>query len=579
MAEIPFDVQFFVEKNRNNKFEWLSFLISAMLFIGHGVIFHWIPNILRSKRDTSSLKHRSYFKFVNAWDFWTGCVAFKLPYRKKTYYCQPSILLLSAIFLAINSAFIVVETADLDYLPRYYIISKRISRVGIGNLLTLMLMTAKNDILGAMSGLQHDRMIWIHIWLGRYIWTLITIHVIMGLIYWLKMDFLIMIIIPPQIFGMISYGCLCFLTWASLRFIRKLSYEFFIIQHKIFSFIMLLLAFFHNTGNRAMVLISVHLIVFDRILSKVISFIHKRKSPTKGICSFKKLDDDTISVTIPVKMMKFSYDKWYSAFLPKIGFWKAGQHIFLNVPKVNFFQLHPFTIASLPDSKHIKLIIRKQNGFTKKLMNKIEKMQTEDEELGTVVKLKCTFHGPYGAHYQSLLSFDTSLFFGAGAGAAFVFPVALDLLKTIKERDDAEDYLYRSTEARVHIIWAVKRHENTIWMKHLYDELQEFISNGKLTVQIHYTQEEKEYTSSNSELESPIVMSPDIIKNYGRPNLDSIIQEQTAALISDKHTSSYKALAVCACGPPEFTDQIKVACQANRKVKNAPDIYCYTEVF
>ncbi|KAK6463858.1 ferric reductase NAD binding domain-containing protein [Scheffersomyces coipomensis] len=526
------------------------------------------------------------------------------------------------IFMIINAVFCLVQTEDIDYQPRYYVVSKRISKVALGNLLTLMLMTSKNDLLGAISGLQHDRLAFLHKWLGRYMFAMISLHFAMACVYWLGLDFPIMLMIPPQIFGFIAYGSLLVLTFGSLKLIRKLSYDFFIVQHKIFSFIMLLLAYFHNKGNAAAVLISVHLIVVDRILSKVVAFIHKRKSPTKAKCSFEKLDDETIAVTIPVKLLKFTYDSWYSKLLPKIGYWKPGQHIVLNVPKVNFFQMHPFTIASLPDSKHIKLIIRMQKGFTKRLMKKMVKLQEEDEEEGPIVKLKATFHGPYGGHFQSLLPFDTSLFFGAGSGCAFIFPVTLDLLRKIKEREEQNDYLHRPENAKVHIVWAIKKKENVSWIKHLHEELSEFIRSGKLTMDLYMTQEQSTITTESTYIEeessprtkheiksnyievdsSPhtsheskelfadisttsssisevsILDLPGVKSIYSRPNIPTIIGKVARSLVNE-NGNTFKALAVCSCGPPRFTNEIKVSCQANRKLKNPPDVYCYTESF
>ncbi|KAG2730816.1 hypothetical protein G9P44_005965 [Scheffersomyces stipitis] len=57
----------------------------------------------------------------------------------------------------------------------------------------------------------------------------------------------------------------CFLlTFANIKIIRRYAFDFFMVQHRIFSFIMLLLAFFHNGGSKAMVILAVHLLVLDK---------------------------------------------------------------------------------------------------------------------------------------------------------------------------------------------------------------------------------------------------------------------------------------------------------------------------
>lgn len=130
---IPFDVQYFVEKSRNNKYEWLVFLITIILLILHGILFHWIPIYLRSKRTENSLNNPGYFKFLKTWDIWTSCIKLEIPGTKKSIYFQPSVVLLGALFLVINAVFCFVETVDLDYLPRYYVVSKRILKVAVGS--------------------------------------------------------------------------------------------------------------------------------------------------------------------------------------------------------------------------------------------------------------------------------------------------------------------------------------------------------------------------------------------------------------------------------------------------------------
>ena len=67
-------------------------------------------------------------------------------------------------------------------------------------------------------------------------------------------------------------------------------------------------------------------------------------------------------------------------------------------------QYHPFTISSLAESGEMKLLIRVERGFTRKLMRHLEQVDHDE------VTIKAMFHGPYGARYQPLITFDTCLF-------------------------------------------------------------------------------------------------------------------------------------------------------------------------
>lgn len=117
-------------------------------------------------------------------------------------------------------------------------------------------------------------------------------------------------------------------------------------------------------GTKAAVIIAVHIVVADRIVTRIIGFVHKSTSPTKGLANFKILDDDTVEVVVLVKNL-MNQNKWYAMILPKIGSWNVGQHVYLTVSKISRLQYHPFTIASMPSTGDIRLVIRKQNGFTK----------------------------------------------------------------------------------------------------------------------------------------------------------------------------------------------------------------------
>ncbi|ODV77683.1 uncharacterized protein CANTADRAFT_68603 [Suhomyces tanzawaensis NRRL Y-17324] len=602
---IPFNLQYHVEVKRNNKYEWLMFVLTVLVFALHGLLFHWLPGYFRSKRDPEGVKYQKFFKFLKIWDSWTNCIGIKVPFKKNIVYFQPSLVLLALFHSAVLGVFCIVQTVDLDYQPRQYIICKRMLKVAVGNLPMIMILLMKHDLVTAISGLQHDRLVFVHKWLSRSMWVLITTHFLLAIKYWLDLNFPIMLVIPPQIFGLISYVSFVFLTWASNKWIRKWSYEFFLIQHRVFGFIMLFLAFIHNPGNRAAVLISVHLLVFDRVLLKVLGAVHRRMSPTKGLCDFEILDNDTLLVTIPVKKTKFAKKTWYTTILPKFSTWDAGQHVYLNVGKISFFQYHPFTISNLEEDGEIKLVVRKQKGFTKKLYNKLIKMKQEEmnkehnisiEESPShknKLQLKAQFIGPFGAKHQPFLGFDRCLFIGAGSGGSFTFPVALKLVQDIKQRDEANDFLFRPANQFVHLVWIIRNKENEQWFQHMIEPLYDFIQEGRIKLTIYITQEEPEITQERGNNEKTRIFKESvdsiefqtsvyskerfaIERHYGRPDISNLINSHANVLSDSVNT---KSLSVCSCGPELLTNRIKVECQKSRWVKDAPDIYCYSESF
>lgn len=664
---IPFYLQYFAEKDLNYKYEFLTMAVTMLLPLAHGILFLWIPWFLRSKRDAASLKYKPYFTFIKYFDSFTR--VFRVRLLGKTFFIQPSLLVVWVFHLGITGYFLIAETSKIDYQPRFYIVSKRLGRISIGSILMILLFVSKNNFVSALSGLTLDKAVFFHKWLGRYMFITATIHMILSLKYWLDLKFYIMIQIPPQIFGMIAYSCLGMLNLASFKFIRNFAFDLFLVQHRIFNFIMLLLVYFHNGGNHAIVLLGVHLLVLDRITSRVLGVLHKRRGPTKGVSEFEILDETTIRISIPIKIKDSDNQKWWWCLVPRYGNWRAGQHVHLNVSKVSLFQYHPFTIASLSDSGKIVIVMKVHKGFTRKLKKKlITLMEKEDEEAATessneitsthsvatsednatnssasesgsllktkemadvevyahpvqefkeiidsfeaarILKLKAGINGPYGGDHQPLTRFDSVVLFSAGSGASFTLPVALDLLKTIKAREEADDYLYRPATTSINIVMAMKKIANLQWYDHLWEEFLPFLNSGRAHLSLHITQEvpdaasvdgeeselgeEKEdsakvrqflsrgSSSNRNQSFSTGSSSYDQISGfsitYARPDFATIIGDAVKQVSSKDYRKSFACLG---CGPGSFNGEIKLACQANRWVEGAPDVYCYTESF
>lgn len=540
---IPYSEQFFVEKKRNERFQWYTTIVTFGLLVAHGLLFYWGPRLLRAHRSPESIRFKPYFKFVQWWTLWTGSVLLPLKFWRhgieRRVYFQPLLALLAALYVALCGVFTYRETADIDYLPRYYVCGKRVARVAIGKLIPILFFVFKLDLVTSVSGFSHDRLVILHKWLARLMWIEITIHFIISIEYWLGLHFRIMIEIPPQIFGMMAYGFFCIMTWGSLKFIRKLLFEVFLVQHRVANFLYLLFAFFHNGGNKAAVLIAVHTLVADRIVQRVIGIIHSNWSPSKGMAYCEVLDEGTLRVSIPVATEAFDNTKSCVRFLPKVNFWNAGMYCFLTVPSLGPTQLHPFSILTLPESREMVLVIRKRGGFTKKLHEKVVRMQHNldldieevpvrkwftpivkkvkhgfkiakrtlrgpgsgyerpsdiyfEEKYNGLVKIPASFLGPVGGKMQPLITFDLVLFIAGGTGASFTFPLCLRLCEELEARDTVEDFAYRPRFARIRCVWAIRSRTALRWYDHLIGSLMPHIELGRLQFDVYVTRDDSE---------------------------------------------------------------------------------------
>lgn len=584
MSSIPYNLQYFVESDRNNKYGWLALGLSLLCLVAYGVIFHWLQIFFR--RQQQRTKWRFYFKLVRTWQFFNSsvplprvCTLF-LSKRKKIYF-QPSLLILLCAYLAINGSFMFVETKDLDYQDRYYIVGKRIGKVSTGNLPVLYIFAIKHDPIPFITGLTHDKINLLHRWMGRSIWTMILVHLIISIKYWLKEEFDIMLKIPPQYFGMIAFGSMTVLTWGSLRFFRRMSYEFFLFNHGLFAGIMMLFALFHNPASRAFVILGIHIIVLDRVIAFARAIINRYLSPTKSYAEASLLDDEgTTEVRLPLK--KFKGMRW---FVPNLGTWSVGQHVYLRVGEVRKVQWHPFTIASMPDSEELRLVIRAYNGFSKGIAEKIKTKLTENEgEETNVVKFLSLVHGPYGGRFLPLITFDTAVFISGGTGSSFTMPVALDLAQEIQRRNEAKDFTHRPETTKVRVIWYIQKKDSINW----YSELVSQLASNGVQVDIFITREdppdeveeveEKKPMNSEEHLFSTVSWSSSTRRSsttslslkYERPNIRELIQDE-AYEIDTKSMS----LAVLACGPSTLVGEVQLEAQECRRA--GKDVYSYIE--
>ncbi|RKP29313.1 hypothetical protein METBISCDRAFT_24338, partial [Metschnikowia bicuspidata] len=280
-----------VANQRNKKFLALSLLLDLLLPLIHGFLFLWIPWILRSHRNQESLMFVPYFNFMKFTSRLTKTFSTKI-FNKKFYF-QPSLLIVAAIHLALNAFFCVAQTAEFNYRPKSYIVSKRLGAIAIAQVIPILLFVCKNNVVSALSGLSSDKSVFFHKWLGRFAFLAATLHMSFILKYFIGLNRYAVLQVPAQIFGFIAFSCLGMMNLGSLKLIRKFSFELFLMQHRIFNFFFLLFAFLHHTATRIPLLVGFLLLVLDRITCIVLEILHKRKGPTKGKCDFEILDENT----------------------------------------------------------------------------------------------------------------------------------------------------------------------------------------------------------------------------------------------------------------------------------------------
>lgn len=599
------ELQKHLEISRNTKYQWIACIFSLVIFFANGIVFYWIPRLLRDKRFVKTNRFKSYFAFVDVWQTINTPFAIKLGNKK--YYFKPSIAALFACFILLNGKLCYIETDDLDYKPRVFIIGKRCARIALGQMPAMFLSVTKGDFITAITGLTYERAAFLHAWFAILMFLMMTAHVGIIGFYWAHPNFDIAPKYPKYVYGIIGYACFVFLVFGNVALIRRYAFDFFMVNHRVHSFIMLLMAFLHNDRAKAMVILAIHLLVLDKVFGRIYGIIHSMKSPTKGYSEFEILDDETVRVNIPVKTSKTDPNPWYRLLLFKYGTWLAGLHVYLNVRKIDFFQHHPFAIASLPESGKITLVIKKRNGFTKKLYDTVQTMRDQQIANGIdsdapehkrvsnphIVKLKAAFRGPSLGKFQPLITFDSVAFLAQDYGASFVLPLCLDLLQTIERKEVAKNYLGRPAHPYLKVYWSVKKLNNIYWYEDLIKKLLPFINSGKLTMNV-FVQESVEFEATRLVPSNHNTKKLDIVSVTSEPlsitnsEIKFIYEEpMEVSKVIQTHISSmhfpeengFSSLAIMSCGQDNFGSQVESESQKYRWVEGAPNIYFYNESY
>lgn len=581
---IPFNLQYFVENELNDRYAWMLTGIAAAIWIGYGLLMYWLQKYCRQK-SRRGIVYRAYLHIQRLWYSFNGCIRLEVPLKRDPLYFQPSLVLLLFIYIIVNMRLCYVGTEKIDYEPRYYIVGKRVGKISLGNLPVLLVLITKNDVVAWLTGFSADKINLLHRWMGRCMWLMFVAHFCLTITYWVRVGFPGMITIPPQIFGMIGFGMMTICTWLSMRFMRKWSYEFFLFNHGFAAGFGLLMVFFHSLGpGKAHILFAVHLVALDRVWAQMgRSLINKYISPTKCRAKVTTIEDAVV-VNIPMEKKKWKFFSW--------GSWKAGQHYYLRVGRVRRIQWHPFTVASVASSGNIKMVIRKRGGFTKALFTQVSK-ERQKQNLGDdcEVEMKVMVHGPYGARIQPLLSFDSVLFISGGSGGSFTFPLAIDLLQNIAERNASQDFVGRPTEARVTFIWYCRTENHIEWYRDELNLLEELSQDLNVQIRVLVTRksevqlDREDSNSSKKRIadETTIIKrspssssTPRMSIEYEKIPTDEIVNNEVDVLIGGGMS---KSLAVMGCGPLAMLETIEYQCQQNRWRSGAPDIYSFMEKY
>ncbi|KAH8683750.1 FAD-binding domain-containing protein [Ilyonectria robusta] len=208
----------------------------------------------------------------------------------------------------------------------------------------------------------------------------------------------------PGFTGITALGLFYLLCLLSMPQVRRWNYEVFQLGHLLmFPIIGLMMA--HGTAALLQWPMFGYFLSFPTLLVLVerVVRIFLGFHPIKA--SMKVLDADTVEIT---------------ATIPSERLWKykAGQYIFLQVPKISFFQWHPFTVSFCRGNR-MMVHIKTDGDWT----GRLRKLGGESGEC----QIDVGINGPFGAPAQRFYDFNHTVIIGGGIGVTPFSGILADL--------------------------------------------------------------------------------------------------------------------------------------------------------
>ncbi|KAF5661936.1 ferric reductase (metalloreductase) [Fusarium heterosporum] len=363
------------------------------------------------------------------------------------------------------------------------------------------LLSTKVNIIGFLTGTSHERLNWLHRWVARTMFVTATVHGFHFWTMWVRAEFLdyALSIMPLVKYGLAAWAILLWNVITGIVPIRRLSYEVWVVQHVLTSIIMLWLLYKHIPANsRWLLWMSISFLIFDRAMRWLLLFWQNvRLRPQGAACQgMKHLGHRVVARVVgPATTVITIKDVHFR--------WKAGQHIYLWLPRLGLFEAHPYTIACAHKldgaccCNSIQLVVRAHNGFSRRIHDYAAKNSTSE--------LTGFVSGPYGVPPQWNI-YETLILIGASTGASFVVPILESVAAAQKS----------NCTRRVEVVLVARTAEEIKYYVERAEEAGRMVRGKGVAVSIHIA-----ITGSNKS-ESPVFGPRLVSASSSQSDLDDI---------------------------------------------------------
>ncbi|KAI8648240.1 FAD-binding FR-type domain-containing protein [Fusarium keratoplasticum] len=530
MASAPRPPRSKQQKNEETLTVYALLLFGLFIFVVSAHRWH-------SSSKGAPQKQRSAVKKAQEATRRASVLAFHKPQLSSAWewFGRPSLGLVTlvGVFLAANT--FLCSTSFASHAVNHF--ASRYGWMASANMALCVFFGMKNTPLALVSSLSHASLNVLHRVVGYVAVLLIVLHAILYTIFLSRQGRLAKLLESSDLSGIGAGITMIVLLLTGLY--RYRHYEMFYIGH-IAGFVMtIILAVLHRPlwakKLPIVMLFTAGLWAIDRTLRT-------------SRLSWNVVNNHALCYPLPGGGIRLLLKK------PSVEGATPGSHCYLWIPRVRFFQLHPFTIVS-NGPLGLELVIKSQQGFTEALGEFAMKQPGR--------AIWASLDGPYGA-LPDTTGYDKLVFISGGSGAAFTF----GLMNRILHRTGG------LISQPIDFVWAVKHTEHLAWFG---DSLRDLASaDSTVNMFLHITKEEPGPMGSDG-----LVVFPEFA-NFGvksenseaqplltrtaskdsQPGLKaSVVYErmnpQTVVQNAMFNMGSHEQILICVCGPKSLMDRVK----------------------
>jgi NAD(P)H-flavin reductase len=379
----------------------------------------------------------------------------------------------------------ILTKGSSEYVYKWEKVGYRAAWVSVTQLPFIYLLSSKFNPVSILTGISYERLNWLHRWTARTIFLTLIVHWTFFFQEWVEADFvkLQLKMMPMVKYGFGAWAVITWMVLSGFGFFRAASYEIFVAQHIVAAAALLWLVFIHiPVYAQYNVWMCVSFLAFDWGCRTIHALL--RNTHLLGM-SLKAPGYSASTEVLPGNMVRLT--------LHDVDFvWKAGQHVYLSVPTLRPFEVHPFTVANIPTAddtsgeRKLTLLIKAHGGFSRSLL----KAAVRDAQ--TARRRRVFLLGPWGIP-PDILHYETVVLIACASGASFIVPLLQNLVSK------------QGCVQNTHLHWIVRSRASIACFD---EELRALTTAARsshmhLQITIHITQDSSSSSSSDSDLSPP----------------------------------------------------------------------------